>query len=455
MSSDVIVDCRKVGKSYPSFDRPLQRLLQVLTGREYRQDAQFGALENVDFVLRRGESVGIIGTNGSGKSTLLQIIAGTLPPSTGVVSTQGRIAALLELGAGFNAEFTGRENAYLNGALFGLSRQAIDARIGSIAAFADIGGHFDMPVKTYSSGMYVRLAFAIAAHVDADTLVIDEALSVGDVRFGQKCMRFLRAFRERGSLLFVSHDPGAVVALCDRALWLDRGAVRMDGPAKAVVERYLAEQHALDRAAAGELVTSFNAGSHGDEAQMAYGDEVDPRLELLHASSARNLLEVFHFGETPGTNGFGAGGARIVRVALRGPDGRALALLLGGEMVELAIDFRANADLSHPIAGFYVKDRLGQRLFGDNTFLSFRDAPVHVPAGRTVRASFRFRMPRMPSGEYSIDAAVATGTQDDHTQQHWLHDALSFRTSDESMRSGLVGIPMLNIDMQIIEGGRE
>jgi lipopolysaccharide transport system ATP-binding protein len=452
MSSDVIVDCRGVGKSYPSFDRPLQRLLQLLTGHEYRRGTQFRALEGVDFALRRGESVGIIGANGSGKSTLLQIIAGTLPPSSGSVATRGRIAALLELGAGFNAEFTGRENVYLNGALFGLSRQAIDSRIDSIAAFADIGGHFDMPVKTYSSGMYVRLAFAIAAHVDADTLVIDEALSVGDVRFGQKCMRFLRTFRERGSLLFVSHDPGAVVALCDRAVWLDRGRLKMDGPAKSVVERYLADQHALDRAATGDVVSTIAARPVAGRLATVDGDGIDPRLELLHGSSARNLLEVFHFEEPAESNAFGAGDARIVRVALRGPDGRAQALLLGGEMVELAIDFCAHADLSQPIVGFYVKDRLGQRLFGDNTFLSFRDSPMHVAAGQTLRASFRFRMPRMPSGDYSIDAAVATGTQDDHTQQHWLHDALSFRASDESMRSGLVGIPMLGIDMRVTSG---
>jgi lipopolysaccharide transport system ATP-binding protein len=451
MSSEVIVECRGVGKSYPSFERPVERLIQELTGRLRNQGGQFCALENIDFVLRRSESVGIIGANGSGKSTLLQIIAGTLQPSVGSVSTHGRVAALLELGAGFNAEFTGRENAYLNGALFGLSRQTIDARVESIAAFADIGGHFDMPVKTYSSGMYVRLAFAIAAHVDADTLVIDEALSVGDVRFGQKCMRFLRAFRERGSLLFVSHDPGAVVALCDRAVWLDQGRLKMEGSAKTVVEHYLADQHARDRATLGDAVARV---AMADPASVAHGSgqgEAELYPELPHAVVAGGAGKTFNFGEAPAPTAFGAGAARITRVTLQDCDGRPQALLLGGELVDLAVEFMAESDLEQPIVGFYVKDRLGQRLFGDNTFLSFCDAPLRVPQGQRAKASFRFRMPRMPSGEYSVDAAIATGTQEDHTQQHWIHDALSFRAADETMRSGLVGIPMLSIDMRAVQ----
>lgn len=450
MSSEPIIACRHVGKTFQTYERPFERLLQLLTGRTWRRQEVFRALDDVSFELRRGESVGIIGVNGSGKSTLLQIIAGTLQPSEGQARVDARIAALLELGAGFNTEFTGRENVYLNGALMGLTTAQIDARFDDIAAFADIGEHIDMPVKTYSSGMYVRLAFAIAAHVDADTLVIDEALSVGDVRFAQKCMRYLRAFRERGTLLFVSHDAGAVVNLCDRAIWLDRGRLRMDGPAKEVVERYLAEQHALDRAASGESVrVDVHEGiAAAPILSDACADVVDPRSELL--DGARNLIEIFEFRDAPGRD-FGAGGARIRNVALVGPSGRPQALMLGGELVDLVVDFEATRDLQSPIVGFYVKDRLGQRLFGDNTFLRYRDEPLRVPAGAVGSARFRFRMPRMPSGDYSIDVAVATGTQDDHTQQHWALDALTFRASDESMRSGLVGIPMLDIGIRVSE----
>ena len=186
---------------------------------------EFWALKDVSFEVKRGETVGIIGRNGSGKSTLLQIICGTLSPTGGQVETHGRVAALLELGSGFNPEFTGRENVYMNGSVIGLSRDEIDTLFDDIVAFADIGEFIDQPVKTYSSGMYVRLAFAVIAHVNADTLVIDEALAVGDVFFVQKCMRFLRKFMDEGTIIFVSHDTGAVVNLCNRAFMLNKGQV--------------------------------------------------------------------------------------------------------------------------------------------------------------------------------------------------------------------------------------
>ena len=195
--------------------------------------------QNVSFEVKKGETVGIIGRNGSGKSTLLQMICGTLNPTSGSIQTNGRIAALLELGSGFNPEFTGRENVYMNASVLGLSKEEIDARFDDIAAFADIGDFIEQPVKTYSSGMMVRLAFAVIAHVDADILVIDEALSVGDAFFTQKCMRFLRNFMETGTVLFVSHDTGSIKNLCNYAVWLEKGQVMQEGLPKEVCELYL------------------------------------------------------------------------------------------------------------------------------------------------------------------------------------------------------------------------
>lgn len=213
----------------------------------------------MSFHVQKGETIGIIGRNGSGKSTLLQIICGTLTPSGGRVAINGRVAALLELGAGFNPEFTGRENVYMNAALLGLSKAQIEERLDAIFAFADIGGFVDQPVKTYSSGMYVRLAFAVIAHVDADVLVIDEALAVGDAFFTQKCMRFLRAFMERGTVLFVSHDTNAVVNLCTRVVWLDKGRVREIGPAKDVCDSYLEAFYESSIAHRGETFARLSA----------------------------------------------------------------------------------------------------------------------------------------------------------------------------------------------------
>ena len=251
-SGDMAIRVHKLSKCYEIYDRPHDRLkqwffpaLHRLIGKNPSKQyyREFWALRDVSFEVKIGETIGIIGLNGSGKSTLLQLICGILSPTSGTVESKGRIAALLELGSGFNPEFTGRENVYLNGTVLGLSPKEIDAKFDDIAKFADIGEFINQPVKQYSSGMYVRLAFAVMANVDADILVIDEALAVGDMLFSQKCMRFLRKFKNNGTVFFVSHNSGAVVSLCDRAVWLDRGQVQAIGPAKNVAERYLAKRY--------------------------------------------------------------------------------------------------------------------------------------------------------------------------------------------------------------------
>ncbi|MGN6650864.1 ABC transporter ATP-binding protein, partial [Trinickia sp.] len=339
--------------------------LARMTGRAPKEYfKEFWALRGVDLTVARGETVAIIGQNGSGKSTFLQLVCGTLTPTQGEVLRNGRVAALLELGAGFNPEFTGEENVYLSGMLYGLTEKQLKERYQSIIDFAEIGAFVSQPVKTYSSGMYVRLAFAIAAHVDADVLVVDEALSVGDVRFTQKCMRFLREFQKNGTLLFVSHDVGAVTGLCSRAVWLDRGSVRLDGPSKEVVEAYLAEQHVLDRKAQGVAVSVAKA--ERVRAKMAASDIADPRLDRLKAA---NTIQVFEFEPDAVGPGFGAGDATIVDVGLIDEDGNSVQLLHGGELVTLEIKVAARTDVSGLIFGFYVKDRLGQRLFGDNSHM--------------------------------------------------------------------------------------
>ncbi|KPD15509.1 ABC transporter ATP-binding protein [Burkholderia sp. ST111] len=447
---ETAVEVHGLGKRYEIYSAPQDRLKQMILPRVSRMMGrhpkeyfrEFWALRDVDLTVNRGETVAIIGQNGSGKSTFLQLVCGTLYPTQGEVKRNGRVAALLELGAGFNPDFTGEENVYLSGMLYGLTEKQLKERYKSIIEFAEIGDFVSQPVKTYSSGMYVRLAFAIAAHVDADVLVVDEALSVGDVRFTQKCMRFLREFQKNGTLLFVSHDVGAVTSLCSRAVWLDHGSVRMDGSAKEVVEAYLAEQHVLDRKAQGVAVSAVKTARPGRK--MKALDVIDPRLDQLKAS---NTIQVFEFDPEVHESAFGAGGASIVDVALIDEDGREAQLMQGGELVTLQLKVAVHAQMAGLIFGFYVKDRLGQRLFGDNSHLSYEDV-IEGSEGDVFLASFRFRMPILPVGAYSIDAAVASGTQDDHTQQHWLHDALQFRTVDSTMRHGLIGIPMLSISVE-------
>ena len=454
-SAAVAVRARQLGKRYEIYERPYHRLLKQFFPGARHLAREFWALQNVDLEIYRGETVGIIGRNGSGKSTLLQILCGTLRPTHGVVELQGRVGALLELGAGFNPEFTGIENVVLNASILGLTREQIDSRMDAILEFAGIGEFAYQPVKVYSSGMYLRLAFAVVAHVDADILVIDEALAVGDVLFTQKCMRFLRRFQEDGTVILVSHDMGAITSLCHRVLWLEAGRLRMVGDAKSVSERFLeymyAEQQSgdVDAPAAEARRPRKREDNRGARAQEF---PVDMRQQLLLNSNLRNDLQVFAFD--PAKEGFGAGKAKVLDVSLRTLEpggGRRLAWAVGGERVVLCVRFLAKVALENPIVGFQVKDRFGQVLFGDNTFLARNPETAVIPEGYEATARFQFRLPYLRAGEYVVSVAVATGTQRDHVPQQWIHDALVFRCETSHAVFGLVGVPMSEIDLSIID----
>jgi ABC-type polysaccharide/polyol phosphate transport system ATPase subunit len=241
MFSDIAIRVQNVTKAYQIYDKPQDRLKQSLWRGRKQFYREFKALDDVSFEVKKGETVGIIGRNGSGKSTLLQIICGTLAPTSGGVEVNGRVAALLELGAGFNPEFSGRENIYLNAAILGLTKKEIDDKYDEIITFANIGDFIEQPVKTYSSGMYVRLAFAIAISVSPDILIVDEALSVGDLNFRNKCMKRIKLLRDAGvTVFFVSHDLGTVQTICDKAIWLNDGKIREQGTSVSVCQNYYA-----------------------------------------------------------------------------------------------------------------------------------------------------------------------------------------------------------------------
>jgi len=449
-SNDIAIRVTNLSKCYQIYDNPRDRLKQFVLPRLKhalgRQPAnyfrEFWALTDVSFEVKRGETVGIIGRNGSGKSTLLQMICGTLTPTGGTVETCGRVAALLELGSGFNPEFTGRENIYMNASILGLSKEEIDAKFDDIVAFADIGDFIEQPVKTYSSGMYVRLAFAVIAHADADILVVDEALAVGDAFFTQKCMRFLRNFMKTGTVLFVSHDTGSIKSLCSYAVWIEKGQVLQEGTPKDICELYL---EAFYEAQQGKgTSTKLKMIKNHDKSRQFK----DQRLEFINASNLRNDLQIFNFD--PNAASFGKGGAHIYDVRLLDETGNKLSWIVGGEKVTLEVIAEAYQDLDSPIIGFYVKDRLGQTLFGDNTFLNYQDKQIYCSAGSHVQAYFTFYMPLLPSGEYSITVAIASGTQDLHEQHHWIHDAVLFKSESSSVATGLIGIPMLDIKLHAL-----
>lgn len=436
MSGEPVLAASQLGKCYAIYRRPIDRLLQMLWRGQRRLYDEYWALRDVSLTIARGESIGIVGRNGAGKSTFLQMVTGTVEPTTGRVERNGRIAALLELGAGFNPEFTGAENVRLAASLLGLTAAQVEERYDSIVEFAGIGDFLSQPVKFYSSGMYARLAFAVAAHVDADVLIIDEILSVGDAAFTQKCMRFIEGFRKRGTILFVSHDTGAMTRLCDRVMWLDAGQVRMEGEPRVVVEAYLASIYAEADGGA-----SLRFASHQRRAL--------PTAAPTVANPTPPRVEVFDFD--PDTAGFGQGGARIISVTLRPVDEAAGASLEGGEEVELTVRAAVSTELQNPILGFIVKDRLGQILFNRNTYASHPVTPRPAQPGEVVTASFRFILPFLDNGDYAVSAAIADGSLANHVQHQWLHDAMFFRVSHADHGRGLIGVPMRDVTMSFDE----
>ncbi|MEG7436052.1 ABC transporter ATP-binding protein [Serratia marcescens] len=444
MSSDNIIEVEGLSKCYQIYDSPKDRLLQMFFRGSKKLFREFWALKNVSFSLKKGETVGIIGRNGSGKSTLLQMICGTLTPTDGTVKVNGKIAALLELGAGFNPEFTGHENIFMGASLYGLSNEQIRERYESILAFADIGEHIDQPVKTYSSGMYVRLAFAVIAHVDADILVVDEALAVGDAVFTQKCMRFIRKFKENGTLLFVSHDTNSVINLCDKAIWLHQGEMVTSGKAKSIAEKYL--QYTLQEVYGDETkLDSLKKETIGDV------DDKPQTVEVTADKSIINYNSQYGMGENLSeAEGWKTGAGEILSVSFSElTSGNTLHVFKGGEKVKLTIEAVAHEFFDAPIIGFLVKDRLGQVLFGENTLPFTQSEPKKISAGEIFSAHYVFTLPMLPNGEYAMMVSLANGDINNHVQHHWMHDAVIINVSSSEVRWGLVGIKFDEVKLEI------
>lgn len=444
MSSDQpMLEINHISKIYHIYERPEDRLKQIIWQGFRTFYREFHALNGISFSVAKGETIGILGRNGAGKSTLLQIVTGTLHPTKGHVERRGRIAALLELGAGFNPEFTGEENVYLAASVLGLTEEEIRTRYDDILNFAGIGDFIKQPVKLYSSGMYARLAFAVAAHVDADILIIDEILSVGDAAFTQKCMRYIDNFKQHGSILFVTHDIAAATKLCDRVVWLEQGIIKEFGPAKIVCRHYMAGVHA-EADDDGKAQDNFLPVDTDEPAEIVQ-PVVDPRDNLLKSSQVANRIQIFDFDSN--AEWFGTNGAKITNVTITDQSSETKNTIYGGDVVNLCINVKANIDIIMPIVGFYIRDRLGQKLFGDNTFLTTQDSNICIESGQQAQAVFTFQMPYLNAGDYAVTAAIAEGTEASHVQHHWLDEALLFHVPTSHFAHGLVGIPMINISL--------
>lgn len=404
------VEFQGVSKSYAIYDAPGDRLKELLSFNRLKRHRDFWALQDISFEVNRGETFCVVGENGSGKSTMLQMIAGILPATSGTLSVNGRVSALLELGAGFNPEFTGRDNVYLNGSILGLTTRQIDERYQDIETFAEIGDFIDQPVKTYSSGMVVRLAFAVAINVDPEILLVDEALAVGDIYFRQRCMRKVHELRARGvTILFVSHAVSDVKAIGDRALWLDHGRLREIGEPDRVISKYLAAMTQKDSsyllAHAGKEETSLRSGP----ARAPEIVETIPNID----------------------HRFGDGRAEILGIAIFDERGRSLPMLEPNSQIVVRISVLAKENLALPVVGFMLRNQLGMDFSGTNTAREGHDLPRMHP-GDIVTVDFHVDLPELYPASFSFSPAIADGPLSGYTMCDWIDNAIALQMSRQT-----------------------
>ena len=425
MGEEIAISLKNVSKCYKRYARPVDRLKEVLLPGSSRNN-EFWALWEINLEIPKGQTVGIVGRNGSGKSTLLQIIAGTLTPTTGEVLVKGRVSALLELGSGFNPEFTGRQNVFFNGRLLGLSQQEIEDKFDQIAGFADIGDFIDEPVKTYSSGMFVRLAFAVAVNVEPEILIVDEALAVGDIVFQHRCMRRMRALMDSGvTTLFVSHDSGAIKTLCNSAMMINQGRIFACGSPNDVIIQYM------------KLVTETELGITPPEVEVRTNPQVSVASAQHQQEHKQSLVKV---KETRRGNRK-ALIENVLMLHQSGENSAETPIFGFNEQVTLLVELQVYEPLQGCIVGFFICDKNGNELIGSNTIEENCPMGKLQPETR-LHIEFKFNLPLRP-GSYSLTVAGA----ENYTAMtfDWMDNAIVFQVlpSDTGKRiHALVDLPM-------------
>ena len=415
------VHIRGVSKSYPIYMRPPDRLKELLTfnRRSYHRD--FWALREVSLEVEKGATFGLVGENGSGKSTLLQLIAGILTPTLGAVEVEGRVSALLELGSGFNPQFTGRDNVFLNGAILGLSNREIERLFPAIESFAEIGEFINQPVKTYSSGMMVRLAFAVAINVEPDILLIDEALAVGDICFRQRCMRKIHELHRRGvTIIFVSHSAADVKSLAQQVAWLDRGRLVECGKPDAVVAKYLAAMVNKDSRYRKETAQQGASAGRAASEPMVAPEVVETIPNIDYRYGNRD--------------------AEILGIAVLNEDAEPLALLPQMAAIIVRISLRAQAKVAMPIVGLLIRNHLGVELAGTNTFLEEVELPPFNP-GDIYTIDFHLDLPELYPAHFSFTPAISNGTLEAYDVCDWIDNAITLQAEKGRKVYGYFHIP--------------
>lgn len=439
MSSDTAIKVENLSKCYQIYDHPRDFLKQIiiprlqrLSGRETKQFfREFWVLKDISFEIKKGETVGIIGRNGCGKSTLLQMICGTLSPTSGNVQTNGRVTALLELGSGFNPEFTGRENVYMNAAVLGLSQEEIDTRFDDIVAFADIGEFINQPVKTYSSGMMVRLAFAVQAQVLPDILIVDEALAVGDAKFQAKCFECLKQLKDKGtSILLVTHSSEQIVTHCSRAMLLNEGSVVAAGEPRHVVNRYMdllfGKERKVSHLPPSSTIPSFSASIENEPLMLNHIDDV-------FATRA---------GYNPHEYRWGDGSATIIDFYLSAGNELYPSVISTGQTITLGVVIRFHVDLVDPILGITIKTKAGVTVYGANSRTLQVTAFKSLGRKDTVIVADAAFVCRLAPGDYFISLGIATQQNEEVIPHDRRYDAIHLQVSPVTAFFGLCDLKL-------------
>jgi ABC-type polysaccharide/polyol phosphate transport system ATPase subunit len=422
-----IVQANRVSKCFKIYRNPSHRLMELFSFRRKYHEA-FWAVKDVSVTVERGSCLGIIGENGSGKSTLLRMLAGVVRPTAGHINVLGRVSTLLELGAGFNPQFTGRDNVYLNASILGFTDADTRARMPSIEKFAEIGEFVDRPVKTYSSGMFVRLAFAVAIHLDPDVLIVDEALAVGDIFFQQRCMRRIQQMKRQGvTIIFVSHDLTAVRNLADRAIWMERGCAIAEDRTDKVVAKYLAS-----------MVTRGRKEVMEEE---ALGRPLAAAADLDIPEEAVARIPTYVTGIPNVDHRYGNGKARVIGIGVFGLDGNPVTAVDQGNRLCLRISVEFLDDCAQPNVGFVLRNRLGEDVTATNVMLEGNRLPP-AKAGERLSVDFVMDLPFLQSGFYYFSPAVADGGLDSYDMCDWIDNACAIEVLESRITYGHLRVPV-------------
>lgn len=446
MGEEIVISLKNVSKCFQQYAHPVDRLKELFLPSQ-RRSHDFWAIQDINLEIVKGQTVGIVGRNGSGKSTLLQIIAGILTPTMGEVQVKGRVSALLELGCGFNPEFTGRQNVFFNGRLLGLSQKEIEDKFDEIAGFADIGDFIDEPVKTYSSGMFIRLAFSVAINVNPEILIVDEALAVGDGVFIHRCMASIKDFQDSGgTMLFVSHDMGSVSRLCSQAVWLKEGNIVEIGEPEDISRHYQAWMY--------EQINDYQK-THNKISRILSNAPEKPQdsKNLDHINSSKNKINPFTlqaYKAYQKVERFGTGCAEIISFEVLDKNNEKAGFVYPKDLIKLVVQVMTYASIQKPIVGIMLYDRFRIAVTGFNTYQYHHQLSTLLP-NQLLTVEFSLEWPEIQGGNYVLEPAIADGSQENHEMLDWLQFPLNIVSGVTDLTFGVLRIPSVEISHHIQE----